>query len=246
MNCLFAVWHCRPMRTPAVPERLAATGRSCIETMGRPYCRRFFSPRHGVRLKHLRSMANSTISKEFFDKKYRADRDPWNFSSSSYELNRYHETIRALGNRTFHHGFEPGCSVGVLTERLASRCEHLFAMDISPTAVAAARERCEPYPNVTIVEGALPGDLPRDTFDLIVFSEIGYYFEREVLAGIRDALIGRLAHHGLLVGVHWLGVSTDHVLTGDQVHDVLRANNSLRMAALQRHPGFLLESWERA
>ena len=191
-------------------------------------------------------MTIDTVSKEFFEEKYHACRDPWNFSFSAYELNRYDEIMRLLGNRTFKYGFEPGCSIGVLTERLAARCEHLFAMDISPTAVAMARQRCERYSNVTIVEGALPEDLPRDTFDLIVFSEIGYYFERGVLAEMRDSLTERLPKQGVFIGVHWLGVSADHLLTGDEVHDVLRLSNSLRMTASRRYAGFLLESWERA
>jgi len=191
-------------------------------------------------------MANNTVSREFFDEKYRADPDPWNFSSSAYELNRYDDITRVLGDRTFNDGFEPGCSIGVLTERLAARCEHLLAMEISPRAVAVARRRCERYPNVRVVEGALPYDMPRGTFDLVVFSEIGYYFERGVLAGIRDLLIERLAKQGVLVGVHWLGVSGDHLLTGDEVHAVLRSSKSLRMTATRRYDGFLLESWERA
>jgi SAM-dependent methyltransferase len=190
-------------------------------------------------------MAINTVSKEFFEEKYRASCDPWSFSSSSYELNRYAEIMRVLGSRTFHFGFEPGCSIGVLTERLAPRCRHLLAMDISPTAVAIARQRCEQYPNVTIVEGALPEDLPADTFDLIVFSEIGYYFERGVLAGVRDLLAEHLAQQGVLVAVHWLGVSADHLLTGDEVHDVLGSSDSLRKTASRRYDSFLLESWER-
>ena len=190
-------------------------------------------------------MAINTVSKEFFEEKYRASRDPWSFSSSSYELNRYDEIMQLLGNRSFNHGFEPGCSIGVLTERLAGRCRHLFAMDISPSAVALARERCAAHPGVTIAEGALPNDMPQDTFDLIVFSEIGYYFERNVLAVIRDLLTNRLARQGVLIGVHWLGVSTDHLLSGDEVQDVLGCTNLLRMLTSQRHEGFLLESWER-
>jgi len=137
-------------------------------------------------------MPIDTVSKEFFEKKYRANQDPWKFSSSSYELNRYSEIIRALGDRIFDRGFEPGCSIGVLTERLAGRCRRLFAIDVSPTAVTLARERCANYPNVAIVEGALPESLPAGSFDLIVFSEIGYYFERGILQEIRDRLIERL------------------------------------------------------
>jgi hypothetical protein len=58
-------------------------------------------------------------------------------------------------------------------------------------------------------------------------------------------LIKRLAHHGVFVGVHWLGVSKDHLLTGDEVHDELRLSTSLRLTSSQRYDGFLLESWER-
>ncbi len=190
-------------------------------------------------------MTINTVSKEFFEGKYRANGDPWSFSSSAYELNRYDEIMRLLGERLFNNGFEPGCSIGVLTERLASRCGHLLAMDISPTAVALARQRCARYSNVSIVEGALPEDFPAEVFDLVVFSEIGYYFERDGLTGIRDLLTRRLAPHGLLVGVHWLGVSADHILSGEEVHQILRASDSLTMTASRYHDGFLLEAWER-
>jgi SAM-dependent methyltransferase len=190
-------------------------------------------------------MAINTVSKEFFEAKYRDNADPWNFISSSYELNRYALIMEALGSRSFESGFEPGCSIGVLTARLASRCRRLLAMDISPSAVATARSRCAHFPNATIVEGALPGDLPGEILDLIVFSEIGYYFDRDTLAQIRDSLTERLAHQGVLLGVHWLGASADHLLSGDEVHDILRSTNLLRMVSSQRHDGFLLDSWER-
>ena len=36
---------------------------------------------------------------------------------------------------------------------LADRCRRLLAMDISPTAVAVARQRCAGFPNVAIVVG---------------------------------------------------------------------------------------------
>jgi len=191
-------------------------------------------------------MVINTVSKEFFEKKYRASPDPWNFSSSSYELNRYDEIVRFLENRRFHHAFEPGCSIGVLTERLARRCRHVSAMDISPMAVARARQRCAQYPNVTIVEGSLPDYLPDDKFDLIVFSEIGYYFDRGLLAAVRDQLTDRLIAGGVFVAVHWLGISPDHLLSGDEVHEVLGSSDSLGMTESRRYDAFLIELWERA
>jgi SAM-dependent methyltransferase len=190
-------------------------------------------------------MAINTVSKEFFEDKYRTDSDPWKFASSSYELNRYDEIIRSLGGRSFDAGFEPGCSIGVLTRRLASLCRRLWAMDISPTAVAAARQRCAHLRNVVIVPGALPNDMPAGDLDLIVFSEIGYYFAPDTLGKIRDRLIESLGPHGVLIGTHWLGVSPDHLLHGEEVHNVLRAGHTLRITASRRYNGFLLERWER-
>jgi SAM-dependent methyltransferase len=190
-------------------------------------------------------MAIKTVSKEFFEDKYRTESDPWKFASSSYELNRYAEIIRSLEGRTFDSGFEPGCSIGVLTERLASLCRHLWAMDISPTAVAAAHQRCAHLRNVVIVQGALQNEVPADHLDLIVVSEIGYYFEPDALAKIRDRLIESLTPHGMLIGAHWLGVSPDHLLHGEEVHNVLRAGRGLRITASRLYHGFLLERWER-
>jgi hypothetical protein len=40
--------------------------------------------------------------------------------------------------------------------------------------------------------------MPEGIFDLIIFSEIGYYFERVTLARIRDRLIEHLAKDGCL------------------------------------------------
>jgi hypothetical protein len=193
----------------------------------------------------INTMAMNTTSAEFFEEKYRTNSDPWQFASSAYELNRYAAIMRILGSRTFYSAYEPGCSIGVLTELLASRCRHLLAMDISPTAVAMARTRCAHCPNANIIEGALPADLPTGRFDLIVFSEIGYYFERSVLEGVRDLLTKRLGQQGVLVGVHWLGTSADHQLSGDEVHDILRSTKSLRITASRRYDDFLLESWVR-
>jgi Methyltransferase domain len=44
----------------------------------------------------------------------------------------------------------PGCSVGVLTAKLAARVNHLVASDIADTAVARARERCRGLAHIQI------------------------------------------------------------------------------------------------
>ncbi len=190
-------------------------------------------------------MANEFTSQAFFEGKYAAVEDPWDFATSSYELDRYAKILAALGDRRFRRAFEPACSIGVLTERLAAKCDQLEAIDISPTAVWRAQERCRSLPNVTIRQGALPEQMPEGTFDLIVFSEIGYYFDAPTLSVLAPKLIGRLRVGGLLLASHWSGVSHEHFLRADEVHEILGAMN-LTPVRSQRYDLFRLDCWTAA
>lgn len=183
-------------------------------------------------------------SPDFFEAKYRAEADPWSFASSETELARYNTALAALGDRRFQHAFEPACSVGVLTRRLAQVCDQVSAFDLSPTAVAHARERCADLPNVEIRCASLADLLPDASVDLLVLSEIGYYFTPEHWARILDRLIGCLLPGCLVVGVHWLGTSEDHVTGGDEVHAALRAQRRLRLLNAERHETFRLDLFE--
>jgi hypothetical protein len=81
-------------------------------------------------------------SPQAFEDRYRRCADPWNFRSSPYEQDRYRRTVGALARPSYRSGFEPACSVGELTWPLSPPCDKLRAIDVSATAVAAARERC--------------------------------------------------------------------------------------------------------
>lgn len=180
-----------------------------------------------------------------FERRYRRDPDPWNFAGSAYERQRYLAILAALLRPRYRHAFEPGCSVGELTLQLAGRCDRVFATDIAPTAVARARERCAKLDNIDIQCADIAAELPRRAFDLIVFCELGYYFETQELARIAVALTDSLLAQGELIAVHWLGASPDHVLHGDTVHDLLRAQLPLTWVRGERHPGFRIDTWHR-
>ena len=190
-------------------------------------------------------MRIDTTSEAFFETMYRQNEDPWNFATSVYERDRYAATLLALEGRRFERAFEPGCSVGVLTERLAAICDHVDALDISPTAVRRTRERCRSLGNVTVTQGALPEAVPQQIFDLIVLSEIGYYMDAATLANLASSLVHGLPSGGTLLAAHWLGSSPDHRLSGDEVHTVLNATPHLMNTASQRYEGFRLDRWMR-
>jgi len=185
-------------------------------------------------------------SQAFFEARYQASSDPWHFASSAYELDRYEITLESLSRRKYRCGFEPGCSVGVLTAALARRIDHLIACDISATAVACAKERCRELSNVEIYRRDVAEGPPDGTFDLIVFSELGYYFSADRLGTIARQIVDRLEPGGEFVAVHWLGNSSDHLLHGDEVHEVLGRVLPCEQMAGSRHAGFRIDSWRRA
>ena len=116
-----------------------------------------------------------------FEEQYRDLGDPWHFETSRYEQRRYGIAMAMLPDLRYHRAFEPGCSIGELTARLAFRADELVAMDCSPTAVETARARCRGLDHVTFAVGELPRAWPAGPFDLVVLSEIGYYFDRAEL-----------------------------------------------------------------
>ncbi len=190
-------------------------------------------------------MKTDTTSREFFDRMYSENADPWQFANSPYELERYRATLRALSGRHYRRAFEPGCSIGVLTSSLAVICDKVEATDISSVALDHARQRCTNLANVSFSLGELPEDIPEGSFDLIVFSEIGYYFQPFALRGVSQQIVKRLESNGVLLAVHWLGHSSDHILSGDQVHEILNEASGLTIDYSERKPGFRLDRWKR-
>jgi SAM-dependent methyltransferase len=186
----------------------------------------------------------NTTTQQFFEQLYQQNPDPWRFGSSSYELQRYETILRALTHRRYRHAFEPGCSVGVLTEQLATLCDQVDAIDISPTAVERARERCALLPGVHIVCASVTGFLP-ESFDLLVFCEVGYYFDEEQLRALLVRCLANLQPGGTLLASHWLGHSPDHVLSGDAVHGVLAELPGLQREHGDRHVNFRLDRWRK-
>lgn len=185
-----------------------------------------------------------TSSAAFFEQKYERTADPWNFATSEYEQARYAAIIAALQGRRYRSAFEPGCSVGALTEKLIAICDGVEAIDFAAPAVATARQRC-PQPEIRFRVMSLPDRLPLHGFDLLVLSEIGCYFTPERWTEIVSSIVSTATPGTTLLAAHWLGSSPDHRMSGDHVHEILRSQSHLQLQHEERHAGFRLDRWER-
>jgi SAM-dependent methyltransferase len=168
-------------------------------------------------------VADASLGAEYFEAIYARDADPWKFASSEYERAKYDATVAALGGARFASAFEIGCSIGVLTARLAALCDRLLAVDLNERALAAARERCAALPSVRFARMDVPAEFPAERFDLIVVSEVAYYWSDADLRAAVDA-IARGARGGVVELVHWLPVVPDYPRTGDAAHEAFLAH----------------------
>jgi cyclopropane fatty-acyl-phospholipid synthase-like methyltransferase len=167
--------------------------------------------------------ASESLPPCYFAKMYEADLDPWNFESSPYEKEKYLASLAALPLERYHHAFEIGGSIGVLTRMLAGRCSQLLSIDVSSVAQQRARMRCADQSHVEFKIMQFPREAPDTNFDLIVISEVGYYLSRRDLLIARDWIVNALQAGGHLLLVHWTPLVKDCPLTGDEVHDLFLA-----------------------
>jgi SAM-dependent methyltransferase len=177
----------------------------------------------------------------YFDRMYAASDDPWGFTSRWYEKRKYAVTLAMLPREHYQDGFEPGCSIGVMTGQLGPRCGRLVSCDVSEAAVQAAAERTSGLPGVRVERRVLPRDWPPGDFDLIVFSEFLYYFGEDDLQHVLGMAVTALRPGGTLLAVHWRHPVPEYPRTGDNVHEVLASQPGLSRIAEHREPDFLAE-----
>jgi SAM-dependent methyltransferase len=163
-------------------------------------------------------MLQDSLDATYFENIYAESDDPWHFATSAYEAQKYAATIEMLGPGLYARGLEIGCSIGVLSRMLAERCHELISVDISPRALASARERCADRANVQFELADIPKGFPAGPFDLVVLSEVAYYWSDEDLALARRR-IAAAGPRGTLVLVHYLPKVEDYVRDGDAVHE---------------------------
>lgn len=164
------------------------------------------------------SRHRDTLKPEYFQRLYEADPDPWRFATSGYERDKYAATMEALARPRYERALDVGCSIGVLTAQLSTRCGTLIAVEPIGIALAAARTRCAKAANVSFLQGMVPETWPDGRFDLIVLSEVLYYLSRDDLGELAAKANLSLQADAEMVLVHWTG-ETDYPLSGDAAAD---------------------------
>jgi cyclopropane fatty-acyl-phospholipid synthase-like methyltransferase len=188
-----------------------------------------------------------SLQPEYFEGVYGANEDPWNFETSEYEAAKYAATIESLPKEKYESGFEIGCSIGVLTEKLAARCAKVLSVDVNETALAKARKRCADLAHVEFGKMQIPGEFPAENFDLIVVSEVGYYLSVEDWQMAQSKILNHLKPNGTVILVHWTHSVDDYPQTGDDIHEsfAATAKSDLKLIKSARTKDYRLDVWEK-
>lgn len=187
----------------------------------------------------------ATLGAGYFDGMYARSADPWGFTSRWYERRKYAISLAMLPRERYRSGFEPGCSIGVLTGLLAGRCDRLLACDVAGAAVTAAAARLRDCGHVRVEQRVLPAGWPEGRFDLLVLSEMLYYFGDTDLRAVLNLAAGSLEPGGTLLAVHWRHEVADYPRSGDSAHAALAEQPGLARLAGHVEADFRAEVYQR-
>jgi alkylation response protein AidB-like acyl-CoA dehydrogenase len=226
------------LRQPTPDQTLAAVGRASLRKLNL----RVSGAGSGF---WIENAYDDSLPPSYFQRVYERSEDPWNFETSEYEADKYRHSLAALPCERYKTALEVGCSIGVLTAQLALRADSLLAVDVSEVALNTARQRCASQPGVRFARMQIPQETPSGFFDLVVVSEVAYYWQREGL----DSAIDMIAEHQLvgshLLLVHYTKPVLDYPLTGDEVHEVWLRRPEWRILTQQLHDSYRLDLLER-
>jgi alkylation response protein AidB-like acyl-CoA dehydrogenase len=226
------------LRQPAPDQTLANIGRTSLE--------KSHKLSEGAAGGFWRdSQILESLPPKYFERIYARKHDPWEFETSGYEAQKYEITLANLPRERYRRGVEVGCSIGVLTQHLGQRCDILLGIDVSEKALTKARERCQEMPQIHFRRMQIPSEMPDEAWDLILISEVAYYWTPTDLEQAATELAARHEVGGHLVLVHLTEHVPDYPLTGDQVHEYWCARPEWRVISHQRHPRFRLDVLER-
>lgn len=204
-----------------------------------------FSRRFEIFVEASGSSAENSATPEFFERFHRRHADPWGLDGRWYETRKREVLLAALPKRSARKALEIGCATGALTTLLRDRAEDLLAVDVSQTALAKAADRIGDDPRVELRLAHLPQEWPGGDFDLIVLSEVGYFWSHADLSKAVNHIVAALPENGVLIACHWRHAFDDAPLDGDQVHALIAARPELEQTVRHVERDFLLDVFVR-
>ncbi len=174
----------------------------------------------------------------YFKKLYDFEADPFHNWDNSYEVTKRQKALSLLSRPYYDSIFEPACGNGSFTKDLAEITRYILASDWSYSALTQAMKHCQGQSQIEFLLADFPSDLPPHRFDLIVLSEVLYYFSVEQQKEVYHALRKIAKEDAEILLVHWRGKSQDYPSHGDEVHLLARSSGLFRTIREEQSPKY--------
>lgn len=157
--------------------------------------------------------------------------------------NHYHNFLLQRFPKEGSEALEIGCGTGAFSRRLAERCQHVIALDLSPEMIRIAGSQSAQFTNLTFqLTDVMSWDFPKAHFDFISsIATFHHLQQRELLLKIKEALKpgGILVVLDLVRSDSWQDRSLDAIATAMSVGLRLIHNGRLKPPAAVR------KAWEQ-
>ena len=136
-----------------------------------------------------------------FERLYLENPDPWNYRSSTYELEKYQRTLdSALALRMrCGRALEVGCSVGVFSRMISEHFDKVTAIDISKEALRREADYNSAQKNIRFLHGYFESLNIEGQYDVIFCAEILYYIAEKHVNEVCRQLNMYLAPQGIIL-----------------------------------------------
>ncbi|HLW04325.1 MAG TPA: class I SAM-dependent methyltransferase [Azoarcus sp.] len=185
-----------------------------------------------------------------FEAIYRSAADPWKVRTSWYERRKRTLLLASLLRERYDKVLEAGCGTGEITALLAKRCESVWAVDLSATAIARCEKRLADsgITNVNTAVMQLPVSWPHihpEPFNLIIVSELAYYFEGAELDLFLQRCFHSLAAGGEWVMCHYTPDFDDRCHETESVHQRIAEFRDMTLMVSHVDERFQLDVWRK-
>jgi SAM-dependent methyltransferase len=159
----------------------------------------------------------SRKAEAFFEDLWRQG-DPWEFQTSNFERDKYARQLAILQGRRYARVLEIGCGNGCFTRLITGIADRVVALDISPTAIAqarqaAARSEATDFRIANIMDYDPRAEGP---WDLVIMSEticyLGWLYSLFDVAWLACQLLSATSAGGRLLMANTCGGVEDYLL----------------------------------
>jgi SAM-dependent methyltransferase len=182
-----------------------------------------------------------------FESAYTNSTDPWGSASPRYRYQRlkYDKLVALLPQGRIARALDLGCGLGLLSQKLAQRADHVLGLDLATAAVERARRDGVAFGNLQFEQGDIL-DLPSSLdgqFDLVVVADVLYYLaplDGEVLESLVLRIADLLSPNGIcLVANHFFFSADPDSRVSRNIHRAFSACPRFGLISEHRYAFFL-------